>query len=52
MSNTHLTTKNQETYLKKEVMNPTEEQFLIDTRRYLSRHKFTLDTLFEFATNL
>lgn len=44
VSNTHLTTKNQENYLKKEIMNPTEEQFLIDTRRKIATttDKFTL----------
>lgn len=54
VSNTHLTTKNQEVYLKKEVMNPTEEQFLIDTRRLLSRKdgKFSTDSLFDFVLNL
>lgn len=49
VSNTHLTTKNQEAYLKKEVMNPTEEQFLIDTRRRLASGKFTPESLWEFV---
>lgn len=47
--NTHLTTKNQEAYLKKDVMNPTEEQFLIDTRRRLAAGKFTASSLWQFV---
>jgi hypothetical protein len=45
ISNTHLTTQNQDSYIKKEVMTPVEEQFLIDTRRRIARDKFTPDSL-------
>lgn len=54
VTNTHLTTKDQQDYLKKEVMNPTEEQILIDTRRKVatSSDKFTLESLFDFINNV
>lgn len=54
VTNTHLTTKNQEAYLKKEIMNPTEEQFLIDTRRFLNKKdsKFTQESLLDYVLSL
>lgn len=54
VSNTHLTTKDQSSYLKKEIMNPTEEQILIETRRKLAttRDKFTVGSLFDFITGI
>lgn len=35
-------------------MNPTEEQFLIDTRRFLNKkdNKFTQESLFNYVLNL
>jgi hypothetical protein len=54
VSNTHLTTHNQGSYLRKEIMNPTEEQFLIETRRRTStsKDKFTLEGAFDFVAQV
>lgn len=47
VSNTHLTTQNQESYLKREINSPVEEQFIIEARRKSSAGvKFTQDSLF------
>ena len=53
VSNTHLTTQKDETYLKREVQNPTEEQFVIDARRRISsKAKFSQDELFNFVLGM
>lgn len=54
MTNTHLTTHNQESYIKRETHNPTEEQFLIDTRRKISasNSKFTQESLLNFILSV
>jgi hypothetical protein len=54
VANTHLTTHNQESYIKRETHNPTEEQFLIDARRKISTSttKFTQASLLNFINSI